>query len=142
MASAPSYAATPRHAQAAITGAPGAGFRSGSVTTSFVDIITGGTNGTRLERVILKHTGVNASAATAALSVLFYVYNGTAYRLICEVDVGTVGTPAAGTATWQAPVPILEGLLLPDNTYKVAAVIAGWVDADDDFAVHIDAADY
>lgn len=135
MASAPIYAASTRPAFVTLTGAPGAGFRSGSAATSIVDVAAGGANGSRVEKVILKHSGVNAAAPTAALSVLFFIYDGTNRRLIAEVDVGAVSTPAAGQATFQATVPILEGLPLPTSAYKLQAVVSGWVDTDDDFTV-------
>jgi hypothetical protein len=135
MASTSNFAATPRLSYATLTGAPGAGFRAGGSATSVVDIMAGGSSGSRVDKVILKHTGTNAAAATASLSVIFFVFDGTNRRMIAEVDVDTVGTPAAGTATFQSTVPILEGLLLPSTAHKLQGVISGWVDTDDDFSV-------
>lgn len=142
MANSPVFAATPKSFQATLTGAPGAGYRAGSDQTSFVEIVAGGASGSRVERVILKHAGVAGNAPTAALTVLFFLYDGSTYKLLAEVDVGAVATPAAGTASYQATVPLLEGKLLPSTSHKIFGVIAGWVDADDDFTVCGDAGDY
>jgi hypothetical protein len=142
MSSSAAYATTPRMTLVTLTGAPGAGYRAGSSATSLVACIVGAASGTRIDRVLLKHSGVAAGAATAGLSVLFFLYDGSTRRLVAEVDVGAVGTPSAGTATYQASVPFLSGLLLPSGSYQLEGVVAGWVDADDDFTVAVVGADF
>lgn len=134
MSASAAFASTPRYSQATLTGAHGAAatIRSGAVATAVVTFFTGGASGSRIDRVILKHSGTNA-AVTAALSVLLFVHDGTNRRLVAEVDVGAIATPAPGTATWQAVVPLLEGLILPNSAHLLQGVINGWVDTDDDF---------
>lgn len=134
MSAAAAFASTPRYSQATLTGAHGAAatFRSGAVATAMVTFFTGGASGSRIDRVLLKHSGTNG-APTVALSVCFFIHDGTNRRLVAEVDTGTIATPAPGTATLQMVIPILEGIILPNSSHLLQAVVDGWVNTDDDF---------
>lgn len=133
MSSAAAFASTPRYSQATLTGAHGAAatIRSGAVATAVVTFFTAGASGSRIDRVIIKHSGTNA--AKVATSVLIFVHDGTNRRLVAEVADNTTTTPAPGTASTQLVVPILEGLILPNSSHLLQAVVDGWTNTDDDY---------
>jgi len=77
------------------------------------DVITGSTNGTRIDRITITATGT-----TTAGVVRLYLYDGTNTRLWREVLVTAI-TPSASVAVFSAILSGL-GLVLP-NTYKIKA---------------------
>lgn len=72
-------------------------------TGTIVDLITGATNGTRIDRITIKAVGT-----TTAGMVRLYIYDGTNTRLWKEEIVSAI-TPSAVLKTFQA---ILSDLAL------------------------------
>lgn len=78
--------------------------RDGSGTT----LATGGTYGTRIDRVT-----VTATAATTAGMVRLSVYDGANGRLFAELPVTAVAAPSGTVAAFTATMVFDRGLILP-----------------------------
>jgi len=109
MASAPVFAATPIIALAQVSAANTN--RDGTGTAP--DVVTGATNGTRIDRITIEGTGT-----TTAGVVRLFLYDGTNTRLWKEVLVTAI-TPSATVEVYSKTLSGL-GLVLP-NTYKIKA---------------------
>jgi len=110
MSASPAFASTPRTGLAAITAANTA--RDGSGT--LVDLLTGVTAGTRVDRVVFKSTGQPANSV-----ILVWYFDGTTNWLYDEIVIS--GTPAAGSTT-AAAYRIerkYEDLVLAGSTHKL-----------------------
>jgi hypothetical protein len=111
MANAPVYVGTPQVWQAALSAAN----TNRDGTGTIVDVLTAGTNGTRLEEV-----RVQASGTTSAGVIRLYIYDGTNTYLIRELLVLAV-TPGVAQEAWWALLN-LDGLVLPaGGTWKLRA---------------------
>jgi len=91
--------------------------RDGSGTLN--DVITGGTNGTRVDRII-----ITATSTTTAGMVRLFIYDGTNNRFWREVSV-TAATPS-GTVqafTYTVTSPDLQNplLVLPSTSHVLRA---------------------
>jgi hypothetical protein len=110
MATQPSYASGIRQAQgraaAANTNRDGSG--------TIVDILTAGSNGSRVDRV-----RITAEVATTAGWIRLWLYNGSAYRMLHEEPVPAVTLTAGSTSVWMFEKSFPGGLLLP-ATWKLA----------------------
>jgi hypothetical protein len=110
MASAPVYLGSPQTWQAALSAAN----TNRDGTGTIIDVVTGGSSGSRLDKV-----RVVASGTTTAGVVRLYVYDGTNTYLVKEILV-TAATPGVAQevfwAEWDA-----DGLVLPTNAWKLRA---------------------
>jgi hypothetical protein len=82
-------------------------------TGTIVDLLTGDTDGTRVDMVTIKNT-----VTTTAGMIRFYLHNGAAYQLLHEENVTALtpsGTVQAFEATWIPARP----WILPSG-YKLA----------------------
>lgn len=113
MAVAPAYAATPRvgfgSVSTANTGRDGTG--------TIVDVLTGGSSGTKINEVTLQATGDPADS-----SVTIFLYDGTSYRLFDEFDLGNPAAASTTVAGYRI-TRTYENLVLPSNSWKLAAAI-------------------
>lgn len=82
-------------------------------TGTLVDVIAGGTIGTKVERVI-----VQAKSTTTAGFVRLFLNNGTTARLIREVPV-TAATPSGTVAAFRQEVDF-------SNPSQILVVPNGW----------------
>lgn len=93
MATSPTFIGTPKAWLGRVSGAnttPDA-----SVTTNLVSIATGGTSGSRIERVNVTHAPAAATTANTAGIVRLYHKVGSTYRLIKEIQLAAVTRSAS-----------------------------------------------
>lgn len=115
MASTPQYAATPRCAVAQATAANTARDGTGTIATLF----TAGASGSRVDRVVIKSTGV-----TTAGALRFFIHDGSNARLLTEVPVVPV-TPSSVVSSFEDEFAFDNGLILPTGySLRVATEIA------------------
>lgn len=98
MATTPVFVGTPRVANVRINAAnttPDA-----SVTTNITDLVTGASNGTRVERITINHAPSTATTACTAGMIRFYHIVSSTYRLLKQIAV-TATTPSASATTWN-----------------------------------------
>lgn len=120
MASTPIFAATPKVGNASISLAD----TSRTAPTNVGIVLSGGTSGTRVERVRIIATGT-----TTAGMVRLFLYDGSAYHLIDEVSVSAItpsGTvqPFSATQDYTAPGNVLlvpNGWSLRATTHNAEA---------------------
>lgn len=94
-------------------------------TGTLVTIATGGTNGSRIDRI-----NVRASVTTTAGMVRFFIDTGSAIRLIHEIPVTAItpsGTVEAWSAEWvrddnQPLVLLPSGWMLKASTHNAEAI--------------------
>jgi hypothetical protein len=110
MASAPIYVGTPKTWQAAISAANTNRDGTGTV----VDVVSGGSSGSRIDKV-----RVVASGTTTAGAVRLYLYDGTNTYLIKELLV-TAATPSTTVAVWDGEWDA-DGIILTTSTWKLRA---------------------
>lgn len=108
MATTPQFIATPRVGIGQITTAQTA--RTSGTTSNVVDVITAGTNGTRILEVVLKATDDPADS-----TVVLWLNNGTTNHVFDEIDIGN---PAAGSATVAS--------YRTNVTYSNLVIPSGW----------------
>lgn len=87
MASTPAFAATVGTEAASISTANTARDGTGTIGT----ILTAGSSGTKIEQIVVK-----ADNDPADSTIVFYLYDGSAYHVFDEWDIGN---PAAGSTT-------------------------------------------
>lgn len=92
MATAPAYAATPHAASALITGTE----TDLAVPTAAVSVFVGGTNGSKIEEIVVESYYTTLVSSTSAGLVYLWLYNGTTYFVW---DVLTVTAVTASTTT-------------------------------------------
>lgn len=114
MSATPAFASTPRVGLAALTAANTA--RDGSGT--LVDLVTGVTAGTRIDRIVFKSTGQPANSVIC----LFY-FDGTTNWLYDEIVIS--GTPGAGSTTASAfrVERKYEDLVIAAATHKLRVTV-------------------
>lgn len=103
MATAPAYAATPRHAVGALSAANTNRDGTGTVVTVF----TAGASGSRIDKV-----RVVAKATTTAGVVRLFIYDGTDYALWKEVLVTAI-TPSTTVEVFTWEIEFTYPILLP-----------------------------
>ena len=101
MAAAPSYAPTPRFGGASISSADTS--RTAPTGTS---VLAAGASGTRIELV-----HINATSTTTQGTVRLWIYTGSNYYLLKEIQVDAV-VPSATLPAWAIDVS-LDGLTIP-----------------------------
>lgn len=91
-------------------------------TGTIVDILTAGSDGCRVEEIVVK-----ATADPADSIVTIFIHNGSAYFIWDEFDLGN---PAAGSATVESyrAARTYDNLVL-ESGYKVAAAITATLTA-------------
>ncbi|WP_375414615.1 hypothetical protein [uncultured Bradyrhizobium sp.] len=110
MALAPVYIGTPQTWQAALTAANSNMDGTGTI----VDVVTGGSSGSRIDKV-----RVVASGTTSVGKVRFFLYDGSNTYMIKEVLVSAIVPSTsieAFVAEWDA-----DGLVLPSSSWKLRA---------------------
>ncbi len=110
MATAPSFAATPRIGAVAISTANTGRDGSGTVGT----VITGGSSGTRIDEVVVQATGT-----TTAGMVRLFLYDGSTYSLYDEFPITAI-TPSGTVQAFRAFRRMLF-LVLPSNSWSLRA---------------------
>lgn len=113
MASTPAFASTARIGFGSVSTAN----TNRDGTGTIVDILTGVTAGTRIDRLVLQATGDPADSV-----VTLFIHDGTSYRLFDEVDLGN---PAAASTTVSGYrfEKAYNNLVLPSSSFKFAAAI-------------------
>ena len=109
----PSFAVVPRLGFGAVSAANTA--RDG--TGTIVDILTGVTAGTKINEIILQATDDPADSI-----VTVFLYDGSAYRLFDEFDLGNPAA-ASTTVTGYRISRTYTNLVLPSSSWKLAAAI-------------------
>lgn len=114
MATTPSFIDAPRIGVGSLTTAQTA--RASGTTSNVVDIITAGTNGTRILEVVVK-----ADDDPADSCVVLWLHDGTTNNPFDEIDLGN---PAAGSATTPSArfTTTYSNLVLPSG-WKLQASI-------------------
>jgi hypothetical protein len=100
---------------AAIVEATAANTNRDGTTGTYYTLVTGATNGTRIDRIVATATGT-----TAAGMLRFFLYNGTLNKLMKEIATSAVtpsGTVAAATYEWVR-TDGLPLVVLP-STYQI-----------------------
>lgn len=113
MASTPTFANTPRLGFGAVSTAN----TNRDGTGTIVDIATGVSAGTRIDRIVLKATGDPADSV-----VNIFLHDGTAYRLYDAFDLGDP-TAASTTVDGYRAERAYTDLVLPSASWKLAASI-------------------
>lgn len=113
MATSPQFASTPRTAVAQVTAANTG--RDG--TGTIVSVITGGTNGTRIDSV-----QIVAAGTTTAGMVRLYLHDGTNTRVIDEIPVTAI-TPSATVQTFLTTrqYSLTQPVILPSSSWSLRA---------------------
>lgn len=110
----PIYPATPKTWQGQVTAANTNRDGSGTIVT----VVTGGSNGSRIDRVRVKST----VTTTAGLARLWISLNaGTTWRLYTEISVSAI-TVSASTAAFESTY-LTPDLLLPDGSALLGATM-------------------
>jgi len=126
----PIFTITPVIGRARLTGANTT--RDASSTTNLVSLITGGTNGTRVDSITFRSAQATAAASSAMVGRVF-LYDGTNYRLVSEVAIATA--TASNTAVGAAQmISFSGGLVLPVN-YQLFVGISVYAGGQDQFDV-------
>lgn len=114
MSATPAFFVTPR-----TTGVnSGGGINSDKSLTganNTVTAATGSANGSVISRVTVVQNGTGASSVSCI--VRFYIYDGTNYYLVHELNLGASVTPSATVIGIRAEIPELSGRKLPGATY-------------------------
>lgn len=100
----PIYVATPKTAVASLSAAN----TNRDGTGTIVDLITGGTNGSRVDDV-----QITATATTTTGVIRMFLYTAAAYHLVAEFLVSAV-TPSTSVEVWRMPLRDL-GICLGAN---------------------------
>lgn len=111
MAANPAFAATPKIAATAISTANSNRDGTGTIGT----VYTGGTNGSRIDNVIIKATGT-----TTAGMVRLFVHNGSSYFLVTEIYVPPM-TASATVSTFETQFVFENGLILASSSWSLRA---------------------
>lgn len=111
MASAPSFASTPRVAGASVatnTARDG----TGTITT----VLSAGSGGTKINEVVVKSTGQPADSV-----VTLFLFDGTSYYLFDEIDLGAPTAGSNTAAAYRTSVRY-DNVVLPNGWSLRAAV--------------------
>ena len=113
MSATPAFAVTPRIGVGYVTAANTARDGSGTI----VDVLTGVAAGTRINEVVIKATGDPADSI-----VTLFLYDGAAWRLFDEVDLGDPAA-ASNTVVGFRDQRVYDNLVLPSASWKLGAAI-------------------
>ena len=120
MSASPVFFVTPRHGVINSGGSANtAATLAGANNT--VTVIAGSANGTIIERITLAQNSAYAAASTANNIARFYIYDGTSYALVHEVNLGASVTRQATNIGIRITVPELVGYKLPSATHTLVA---------------------
>lgn len=108
MANNPSFIDVPRIGIGTLS--IGQSARTSGTTTNVVDVISAGTDGTRILEIVVKSDGDPADS-----TILLWLYDGSTNYVFDELDIGN---PAAGSST----VASYRGIL----TYSNLVLPSGW----------------
>ncbi len=117
MAAIPQYAATPRIGAATLTSLDAS---LTNPTTAPATVLTGGSAGTRIEKL-----GIKATATTLPGLVRWFLHDGSNYTLIAERTI--LGTLSSTTSACFEEVinsitnPELLPIILPSSTWSIRA---------------------
>lgn len=75
-------------------------------------LVTGGANGTRIDRIVMK-----ATVTTTAGMIRIFLFDGTDTRMIREVTVEAI-TPSATVAAWEEDL-VTPDLYLPTSSWQI-----------------------
>lgn len=119
MALKPQFAATPKIGVGTLSLANTARDGTGTLGTTIINVLSAGTNGTRLQRI-----AVNATATTTAGMVRFYLHDGTTSHLFLEVPVAAI-TPGGTVQSFsysatEVTNPEMLPLVIPSG-YSIRA---------------------
>lgn len=110
MSTTANYAATPRSAVGQVSTANTNRDGTGTIATIF----TAGTNGSRIDDIVIKATGT-----TTAGMIRLFLNDGTNTRLWQEIQVNAV-TPSATVATWSFVITD-AALILQNSSWSLRA---------------------
>lgn len=111
MSASPVFVGTPKVWQQALSAANTA--RDG--TGTLADVLTSGTNGSRIDKV-----RVVASGTTSAGVIRLFLYDGTNTYLIKEMLVDAI-TPSTTVKVWEGEATFVDGLVLPTTWHLKAS---------------------
>jgi hypothetical protein len=114
MSASPVFFITPRVA-GVNSGASANSVKTLAGTNNTVAVIAGTANGSIINRVSVVQNGTGASTANNICR--FYIFDGTSYYLVHEVNLGGAVTPSATVVGIRISVPELVGLKLPTAAY-------------------------
>lgn len=114
MAITPAFINTPRIGIAEVDTAQTA--RASGTTSNVVDVLSAGTNGTRILEVVVKATDDPADC-----TVVLWIHTGTTAYVFDEIDLGNPAAGSATTPTARSTVTY-SNLVLP-NGYKLQASV-------------------
>lgn len=107
MATTPQFIATPRIGVGSIT--TGQTARATGTTANLVDVLTAGTNGTRILEIVVK-----ADDDPADSVVVFWLHDGTNATVFDELDIGNPAAGATTAASYRGSVTY-SNLVLPSG---------------------------
>ncbi|MGZ4954439.1 MAG: hypothetical protein ACXV8Q_04940 [Methylobacter sp.] len=103
MSSTPQFTATPNVGIAALSAANTGRDGTGTIVT----VLTAGANGSRVDKAVIKATGVTTDGM-----VRLFIHNVTAASLFTEVPV-TATAASSSTPAFESVIDFLGGLVLP-----------------------------
>lgn len=113
MSAAPVFYTTPRVSGVNSGGAANS-VKTLAGTNNTVAVVAGVSPGSMVKRVTVVQNGTAISTANNLCR--FFVFNGTSYFLVHEVNLGAAVTPSATVLGIRITVPELVGLVLPAST--------------------------
>ena len=111
MATSPSFANVPRIGFTQVTVA---NTNRDGTTGTYVDVITGGSNGTKISEII-----TDATVTTTAGMVRLFITDGTTTRMFDEISIAAA-TPSA-TVKANRVSTLYANLILPNANWKIKA---------------------
>lgn len=111
MATAPSFAVTPRIGMAQVTAANSN--RDGT-TGAYVDVITGAAAGTKISEIVTE-----ATVTTTAGTVRLFITDGTNTRLFDEIAIAAV--TVSGSTRANRVSTLYANLILPNASWRIRA---------------------
>lgn len=116
MATAPNFIDAPRIGVASLT--TGQTARSSGTTTDVVDVISAGTNGTRILEVVVK-----ADNDPADCTIVLWLHDGSTNHVWDEIDAGNPAAGSATAASYRGSVTY-SNLVLPSGWKLQASITA------------------
>lgn len=113
MSATPAFASVPRIGFGSVTVAN----TNRDGTGTIVDVLTGVTAGTRIDRLVAQTTGDPADSV-----LTLFLHDGTSYRLFDEIDLGNPVAASTTVSGFRLEKPYFD-LVLPSGSWKFAAAI-------------------
>ena len=85
-------------------------------TGTIVDILTAGASGSQIDEVVVQATGDPDNC-----TVTLFLYNGSAYKLFDEIDLGNPAAASTTSAGYRAR-KVYDNLVIP-TSWKLAAAV-------------------